>query len=164
MKKLLYILLFAVLFLSGCEKNPAKFAPAELFLIRDQETADGIRIGDNSRAFQDAYSDYTIQVAFTDQASSYRVMPISKIPYDENISTIIANFFIDEEPVSEDWICKENHVDISGLHELLSSPEYLREHEVIYRYLNFQWQDGVIVSIQSEELNYNETFETPRLD
>lgn len=164
MKKLLYILLFAVLLLSGCEKNPAKFAPASLFLMDGDSTAAGIRIGDGPKAFRKAYKDYTVQVAFTGQSSSYRVMSIEKIPYDENISTIIANFFIDGEPVSEDWLCKKNGVDLGGLHELLSSTEYLQKHDVIYRYLSFRWENGAITDIASEELNYNETFETPRLD
>lgn len=164
MKKLLYIVLFAALILSGCEKNTTKFAPASLFEMNGHETAAGLKIGDGPKAFKAAYGDYTVQVAFTEQPSNYRVMSVSKIPYNENISTIIANFFIDEEPVSEDWICKENGIDISGLHELLSSHDYLRQHDVVYRYLNFQWKDGLITDINSEELNYNETFETPRLD
>lgn len=164
MKKSLYILLFSVLLLSGCEKKPVKFAPAVLFDLKDNVTSAGIKIGDGPREFKAAYSDYTIQAAFDDASTSYRIMPIHKIPYNENISTIIANFFIDGEPVSEDWICEENQVDISGLHELLSSQEYLRNHEVIYRYLFFKWEDGVVANITSKELNYNETFETPRLD
>lgn len=164
MKKSLYILLLAALLLSGCEKKTAKFAPADLFYFKDMTTSAGIQIGDNAKAFKEAYSDYTIQVAFRNQPSEYRVMPINKIPFDENISTIIANFFIDEEPVSEDWLCKENGVNISGLYDLLSSHEYLRNHQVVYRYLYFSWEDGKIARIRSDELNYNETYETPRLD
>ena len=38
-----------------------------------------------------------------------------------------------------------------------------RKHEVIYRYLDFDWKGGYIADISSEELNYNETFETPCL-
>ena len=164
MKKLLYIVLFTALLLSGCEKKSAEFAPASLFEMNGSETAAGLKTGDGPKAFKAAYGGYTIQVAFAEQPSNYRVMSASKIPYDENISTIIANFFIDEEPVSEDWLCKENGIDISGLHELLSSPDYLQQHDVVYRYLNFHWEEGVITDIDSEELNYNETFETPRLD
>ena len=46
----------------------------------------------------------------------------------------------------------------------MSSHEYLRSHDVIYRYLVFDWEDGVITDIASEELNYNETYETPRAE
>lgn len=164
MKKLLYIILFLPVFLSGCEKNSAKFAPASLFVLQDQVTASGIQAGDSPKAFQKAYQDYTIQVAFLDQPSNYRIMNISRIPYEEPISTLIANFFIDEVPVSDDLLCSENNISLSELPALLASPAYLQKHDVVYRYLNFQWKDGVIASIQSEELNYNETYETPRLD
>lgn len=164
MKKLLYILLFLPVFLSGCEKNPANFAPASLFILQDQVTSAGIQVGDSPKAFQKAYSDYTIQVAFLNQPSNYRIMNINKIPYEESISTLIANFFIDEAPVSDDLLCSENKISLSELPALLASPDYLQKHDVVYRYLNFQWEDGVIASIQSEELNYNETYETPRLD
>lgn len=164
MKKSLYILLFLSIFLSGCEKKTAQFAPASLFLLQDQVTAAGITVGDSPKAFQKAYGDYTIQVAFRDQPSNYRIMDIDNIPYKESISTLIANFFIDDEPISVEALCSENKVSPAELPTLLSSPDYLRRHDVVYRYLDFQWKDGVIASIHSEELNYNETYETPRLD
>ena len=164
MKKLLYTVLFAVVLLSGCEKNTARTAPASLFLMDGDSTSAGIRIGDNSKAFANAYRDYTIQVAYSEQASNYVIMSMNKIPFDEKISTIIANFFVDGKPVSETQLSKDNNVKLSELHPLLSSPEYLQQHDVVYRYLSFRWENGVIVNIVSDELNYNETFETPRLD
>lgn len=164
MKKSLYILLFLSIFLSGCQKNLAQFAPASLFILQDQTTAAGIKIGDSPKDFQKAYGDYTIQVAFRDQPSAYRIMDIRRIPYEESISTLIANFFIDEQPISEDVLCSENNISPAELPALLASPDYLHRHDVVYRYLDFQWKDGLIVSIHSEELNYNETYETPRLD
>lgn len=164
MKKLLYTVLFAVVLLVGCEKNTTQTAPASLFLMDGDSTSAGISIGDNSKAFANAYSDYTIQVAYCEQSSNYVIMSMNKIPFDEKISTIIANFFVDGKPVSETQLSKDNNVKLSELHSLLSSPEYLQQHDVVYRYLSFRWENGVIVNIVSDELNYNETFETPRLD
>lgn len=164
MKKLLYIFLFAVLLLSGCEKNPADTAPESLFQMEGTATAAGVKPGDGPKEFKAAYRNYTIQVAYNELESNYMVMSIDKIPYEDPISTIIANLFINGKPVSEEEICEENNVKPENLHSLLSSAAYLRRNEVIYRYLTFDWEDGVITDIGSEELNYNETFEVPCVD
>ncbi|MDO4323786.1 MAG: hypothetical protein Q4C61_14815 [Lachnospiraceae bacterium] len=161
MKKLLYIIVLSLLLLSGCEKKTAETAPASLFEMTGDTTAAGIKPGDGREDFIKAYKDYTIQVAYSDLESNYLVMSINDIPYKDPIFTMIANFFINGEPVSETELCEKNSVTPSNLHSLLSSASYLREHEVIYRYLLFRWRDGVITGIESDELNYNETFETP---
>lgn len=161
MKKLLYIALFSIVLLSGCEKKAVEIASASLFRLTDGVTDAGIKRGDGPEEFIKAYADYTIQVAYSHLESNYLVMSIKDIPYEDEISTIIANFFVNGKPVTEETLCEENNIKPSELHALLSSSDYLRSHEVIYRYLDFDWQDGVIVDIASEELNYNETFETP---
>lgn len=161
MKKLLYMSLFCLLFLSGCEKKSADIAPASLFEMEGEATSEGIRPGDGKKEFIKAYKGYTIQVAYSNLDSNYLIMSIDDIPYEDEISTMIANFFIDGKPVSEKTLCTENSVEPSQLHGLLSSSSYLREHEVLYRYLRFVWEEGVIASIDSDALDYNETFETP---
>ena len=164
MKKLLYIILFGLLFLSGCEKKTSDIAPAKLYEMDGESTNNGVSPGDGKKEFIDAYQDYTIQVAYNDSVSNYLVMSIRKIPYEDSISTMIANFFINGKPVSEEELCEQNKIEPEQLHSLLSSSEYLRSHEVIYRYLRFKWEDGAIQKIESEELNYNETFETPYVE
>lgn len=161
--KRLYFVAVLLLLLTGCEKRPAVIAPKELFQVTDGVTADGVREGDGPEQFIDAYKGYTIQVAYNHLESSYVIMDIDEIPYEEDISTIIANFFIDGKPVSEEELCTENKVKPTQLYTLLSSPEYLRDHNVVYRYLRFRWADGLIAGIQSDELNYNETYETPQI-
>ncbi len=163
MKRLCLIFSFFLLFLAGCGKKTVATAPKELFQVTDGVTADGVRPGDEAKQFIDAYKDYTIQVAYNNLESSYVVMDIDKIPYKEDISTMIANFFVDGESVSEEELCEENNVQPTQLYALLSSPEYLRSHNVVYRYLRFRWADGRVASVQSDELNYNETYETPRI-
>jgi len=164
MKKLQLIVLITVLLLTGCEKNEQTVASADVFTVENGITHDGVAIGDGKSEFIEAYSDYVIQAAYTDVDSSYLVMSINKIPYDENISTLIANFFIDEEPMSEEDICENNESEDEELYSLLSSSTYLRTHEVIYRYLRFTWEDSVITDIDVGEFNYNETYEVPKLD
>ena len=161
MKKLLYLALFPLLLLSGCEKKPAETAPASLFVMEGDATAAGVRPGDGPEEFQKAYSGYTLQVAWNDVDSNYIVMSPEDIPSQEDISTLIATLFIDGNPATERQVCEEHSVSSNDLHTLLSSAKFLRAHEVIYRYLDFDWKDGQIAHIASEELNYNETFEVP---
>lgn len=163
MKRLCFTAVLLLLFLTGCEKKPAVTAPEELFQIVDGVTAGGVREGDGPEQFIEAYKGYTIQVAYNNLESSYVIMDIDEIPYEKDISTIIANFFVDDKPVSEEELCRENKVKPTQLHALISSPAYLRSHNVVYRYLRFSWADGLIDRIQSDELNYNETYETPRI-
>ena len=59
MKKLLYIFLFAVLILSGCEKKQELLAPASLFEMDGEATAAGVCPGDGPEEFKAAYRDYT---------------------------------------------------------------------------------------------------------
>lgn len=162
MKKLLYIFLFSLLILSGCEKKQELLAPASLFVMKGDTTANGIRPGDGPDAFQAAYRDYTLQVAWNDAESNFMVMSADKIPYDDEISVMIATLFIDGKPVEPEAFCQEHDISSDEIHGLLSSPDYLRKHDIIYRYLVFEWNSGKIADISSEELNYNETFETPR--
>ena len=164
MKRLcLIFILLLLLSLTGCEKKPATTAPKELFQVTDKVTNDGVQVGDGPEQFIDAYEDYLIQVAYNNLESSYVVMDIDEIPYEEDISTIIANFFVDGKPISEEDLCEENNVKPTQLYALLSSSAYLREHNVVYRYLRFRWAGGLIADIQSDELNYNETYEMPRI-
>lgn len=163
MKKLFFAAALLLLLLTGCEKKPADIAPEKLFQVSGGVTADGVSVGDGPEQFIEAYKGYTIQAAYNNLESSYLVMDIDAIPYEKDISTIIANFFIDGDPVSEEELCEENNVKPTRLHDLLSSVSYLRSHDVIYRYLRFRWENGRIADIQPGELNYNETYEIPRL-
>ncbi len=167
MKKLLYPVLALALILTGCENYTAetKTVPAEVFIVEDGVTHDGIKRGDGPEDFKNAYGDYPVQVAYNDTAySGYTEMSLKKIPFDENISTLVAGIFVDGEPFSEAELAKENEIEEADLPELLSSPEYLRAHEVEYLCLRFTWEDGAITDIDSVELNYNESYDVPRLD
>lgn len=161
MKKLLFFTLFLLVFLTGCEKKDPVPADAELFLLKDGETASGLKAGDGSKEFIKAYQDYEVLVSRSDSEIPNEVISINRIPYQDNISTMIANFFIDDIPMSVEDICREYEIETGELLSMLSSNDFLRTHEVLYRYLLFHWEDGAITRISSEELNYNETFEVP---
>lgn len=160
-KKIVVPLLLFTLLLTGCENSEQKVASAEMFELDGDTTSAGVSVGDGSAEFIKAYRDYVIWAAYTDSSSSYMVMSINEIPYDDSISTLIANFFIDGVATSEEDICEDNEIEESGLYSLLSSSSYLRAHEVIYRYLRFTWENSIITDIDSGELNYNETYEVP---
>ena len=115
MKRLCLISALLLLLLTGCEKKPAATAP--LFLTRTA-LADDIRSGDGPEEFISAYRGYTIQVAYNNLESSYVVMDVDKIPYKDDISTMIANFFVDDQPVSEEELCEENNVKPTQLYAL----------------------------------------------
>ncbi len=126
-------------------------------------TAAGVGIGDGPEEFRKAYSRYELMVAWNDTDSSYMVMSPREIPYEDDISILISTLFIDEEPVTAEEISEENNIDPEDVHAFISSADFLHAHDVIYRYLDFDWEDGKIADISSEELNYNESFEIPKL-
>ncbi len=165
MKRVPVILLFFTVFLAGCGKSTAQTFTADFFTVSDGVTHNGVEVGDGKAAFTNAYSDYVIQVAYNDtNYSNYTVMSMKSIPFDRNISTLIASFFIDGTPMSEEEICKENQISAKGLANLLASPAYLRAHDVSYRYLRFTWEEGSITKIDSAELNFNESYDIPRME
>ena len=160
-KRLLLAGAFFCLTVTGCADEETAPAPQELFQLTEGVTADGVQAGDGEKEFREAYAGREILVSSSGEDIPQEVMPIRKIPYNNHIATMIANFFIDGRPMSPQDICEEEQIDSGDLFDLLSSEEYLRSHEVIYRYLIFYWEDGVIRRIASEELNYNETYEVP---
>lgn len=161
MTKLLYLLLLFLIFIAGCEKKPVTPAPAELFVLTGDTTSAGISVGDGPKAFKEAYQDYEVLVSDSDSEIPNEAIPINRITYQDDIVTMIANFFINGKPMTAEQLCKSQDVSMDALTGLLSSSTFLREHEVLYRYLLFYWENGKIRRIESEELNYNETFEVP---
>ena len=70
------------------EKKPADTAPEELFEVTAGVTAAGIKAGDGPEEFIGAYRDYTVQVAYNSLESSYLIMDIDRIPYQDDISSM----------------------------------------------------------------------------
>lgn len=153
--KPLAALALSVSLLTGCGSEKAMLTSADYEWEDDTtQTSKGICVGDDSEAFLAAYGDYDI---FTSRdGASYERLSAEEIPFDERITTILPTFVIDGIPTDFDSICKENEIEKSEVLSLISSSDYLSRHTVVYYYLSFVWEDGVIASIESNSMDYNE--------
>jgi hypothetical protein len=86
----------------------------------------------------------------------YQLLDTEEIPFDsDSLTTILPTFFIDGTAADTSLFCKENDIEKSDLLTFLTSEDYLSSHTVVYRYLVFTWEKGVITDIQSESMDYN---------
>lgn len=122
-------------------------------------TSHGVKIGDNAEAFRAAYQDYMIFSAAAEDTSTtesaYQFLPMDEIPFDTVRSIILPAFFIDGQPLDMELFCEENEIEPSYLLTFLTDESYLASHKVVYRYLLFTWEDGIITDIRSESMDYN---------
>ncbi len=68
---------------------------------------------------------------------------------------MVSAFYINDEPVSVDKLISSTGVAAEELADHLSSPEYLKDHKVLYRYTVFTITDGLISDIKADYLDYN---------
>lgn len=154
-KTILSAVLLSITALTACGKETPLLSAADYELNHENNTTSkGIGIGDTSEAFLSAYSDYVIETSI--ENGSYQALKTDEIPFTESIRTILPTFFIDENAVTIEQICEENEIERTELLTLLSSDEYLQNHTVIYHYMIFTWEDGMITDIHSEFLDFNE--------
>ena len=158
MKKLTTLLTVTLLMigiLSGCgESTPLLTATDYELDLASDKTARGIAPGDNAEAFLSAYGEYRIFTSI--DGGDYEVLDASEIPFDSAVSTLLPTFFIDGLPIDPDTFCEENEVSKTDLLAYLTSDQYLSSHTVVYFYLLFTWENGVITDIRSEYMDYNE--------
>ncbi len=137
-------------------------------------TSQGVGIGDDAEAFLAAYQDYMMFSAVTEDAgqtdtgaeenadtdasaaAAYQFLPVDEIPFDTVTSIILPTFFIDGLPVDVDQFCEDNALEKADILSYLTDASYLANHKVIYRYLIFTWEAGVITDIRSESMDYNQ--------
>lgn len=152
---LFLLFLLAAFLLCGCgEETPVFLSTTDYDL--DAETAQtirGVKIGDGPETFLSAYRDYDILTSIGD--GDYLTLPAEDIPFDTSITTILPSFFVDGTALDIDSFCAENHLEKDGLLAFLTNETYLSAHTVVYRYLVFTWEDGVITDIRSEAMDYN---------
>lgn len=117
------------------------------------QTIRGVKIGDGPEAFLAAYRDYDILTSIN--GGDYLTLPVEDIPFDVTINTILPSFFVDGTALDVDRFCEENNIEKDGLISFLTNEDYLSAHTVVYRYLVFAWEDGVITDILSESMDYN---------
>lgn len=68
---------------------------------------------------------------------------------------MVAAFYVDEEPISTDELCKTEGVEAVKLADHLASAEYLAEHKVLFRYIIFTITDDTVSDIEFDYLDYN---------
>lgn len=154
---LLFLTLICLLLLCACgEEERPLLSAADYELDADAETAQtnrGVKIGDGADAFLAAYRDYDILSSIG--GGDYLSLSAEDIPFDASLTTILPSFFVDGAALRIDSFCEENGIEQSGLIDFLTDENYLSTHTVIYRYLVFTWEDGVITDIRSESMDYN---------
>lgn len=147
--------LLAAFLLCACgEEKPALLTATDYDL--DAETAQtirGVKIGDGPEAFLAAYQDYDILSSIS--GGEYLTLPAEDIPFEASLTTILPSFFVDGSALEIDSFCEENSIEKGQLLSFLTDENYLSAHTVVYRYLVFTWEDGVITDILSEAMDYN---------
>ena len=122
----------------------------------DAETAQtirGVKIGDDSETFLNAYRDYDILSSIN--GGDYRFLPVEEIPFTSELTTILPSFFVDSSAIDLDSFCEENGIEKENLLSFLTDESYLEMHTVLYQYLVFTWENGKITDIRSESMDYN---------
>ena len=141
--------------LTACGKETPLLRAADYELNHeDNTTSKGIGIGDTPEAYLTAYGDYVMETSIAN--GPYQALQTDEIPFTESIRTILPTFFIDESAVTIEQICEENEIERTELLALLSSDEYLQNHTVMYHYMIFTWENGIITDIHSEFMDFNE--------
>lgn len=156
-KKIISTLCFIFLlssFICACGEDKPLLATTDYDL--DAETAQtirGVKIGDGADVFLAAYRDYDILSSIN--GGDYRFIPAEEIPFDTKLTTILPSFFIDNTAIDIDSFCEDNGIEKNDILGLLTNQDYLTHHTVVYQYLVFEWENGIIKDIRSESMDYN---------
>lgn len=156
MKKVIVslILTFSLSLFCACGEEKPLLSATDYDL--DAETAQtirGVKIGDGSDVFLAAYKDYDILSSV--DGGDYQFLPTEEIPFDQSLTTILPSFFVDGTAVEIDSFCENNNIEKDALLAFLTDGTYLEHHAVVYQYLVFEWENGVIRDIRSESMDYN---------
>lgn len=141
--------------LTACGKTTPLLSATDYELdLTTNTTSREVTIGDNAETFLDAYGPYKIFTSI--DGGDYQVLAAEEIPFDASVTLLLPTFFIDGLPTDLDLFCEENEIEKTELTALFSSNDFLSTHTVVYCYLLFTWENGVITDIRSEYMDYNE--------
>lgn len=141
--------------MTGCGKSTPLLAATDYELDPDHKiTSREVAVGDDAETFLAAYGDYKIFTSV--EGGDYQVLASDEIPFESPVTILVPTFFIDGLPADLDLFCKENGIEKAELGAALSSDDFLQSHTVVYSYLLFTWENGVITDIRSESMDYNE--------
>lgn len=125
--------------------------------VTETASATGSSPEEDPDAETDSSADHeTDQVSDTSAETAYQFLSMDEISFDTVQSIILPTFFIDGQPLDMELFCEENEIEQSHLLAFLTDESYLANHRVVYRYLIFTWEDGVITDIRSESMDYNQ--------
>lgn len=157
MKKLITlpaVLALLAILLTACGKSMPLLTVVDYELDPEtKQTSKGVSVGDTPENFLAAYGEYKIFTSVDGQ--DYQVLPTEEIPFFSAAATLLPTFFIDGLPVDTDNFCEENEIEKTDLISFLSADSYLNSHTVVYYYLLFTWENGVITDIRSSYMDYN---------
>lgn len=154
-KKIIPALCLAlILTVCACGEEKPLLTPTDYDLDAEtSQTIRGVKIGDGADVFLAAYRDYDILSSIS--GGDYRYLSPEEIPFDANLTTILPSFFIDGAAIDIDAFCEDNGIEKDSLLDFLTGEEYLKHHTIVYQYLVFEWENGVIKDIRSESMDYN---------
>lgn len=123
-------------------------------------TGAGIKTGSSYSEWIEAYGDYSIQVYDGENFIPYTVPEeeasdeTAPAP-DHDGRYMVAAFYVDDEPVSTDELCRSENIEADALADYLATPEYLEKHSVVFRYIIFTITDDTVSDIDFDYLDYN---------
>lgn len=144
---------------SGCSGSSVPDSHA-LTVDSSGVTGAGIKTGSAYTEWIEAYGDYSIQVydgenfvPFTIEKEDTSGDTASAPDHDGRY--MVAAFYVDDEPVSTDELCRSENIEADALADYLASPEYLEKHSVVFRYIIFTITDDTVSDIDFDYLDYN---------
>jgi len=151
---LLSVMLIAIL--NGCSE---KITISESdFILSEDVTKAGITVGSSWNDFYTCYQAYPTQLLDDNgnwSSFSYPKEKEETTLYKSTMSLMISYFFIDGVATDTADLMEATGKSADELNDYLASKEYLSSHKVIFRYIVFDFTDGVITSLDDNFLDYN---------
>lgn len=163
-KQLSLAIICSILFvlpLTGCGSK-AYPTMSDYAITDDESTTAGLQVGASVPQFLDLYNQFDLSFcpsgSVAEEYSSFDPESESFLNSLEQLSGdfLLATFYLDEEPQSALDLSKTSAIDDkSELFDYLRSPEFLSEHTLLYKFMIFHFEDGSLISIESDSLDYN---------
>lgn len=129
----------------------------EDFILLSDSTNTGITVGSSFEDFANAYSKYPTQLLDSNGEWKPFEYPAQEnyVSTKNDCSLMISTFCIDGVPTSTQVLMEQTGLDAVALNDYLASPEYLSSHKVVFRYIVFVFDDGIISALDDNYLDYN---------
>lgn len=156
---LLLISSISTFLLSGCGQVIEAMTTADYVISEDGSTSKGIKIGDSLEQFFEVYENYAMLVSYGDE--QYSVFHKKDILSEEDtfttttFSLLLPTFFVDDAASDTDALCETYQVEKENLLSFLNSEDFLKEHSVVYEFILFDFQDGILQNILNSSRDFN---------